>query len=433
MSKNAKIIVISVVAVLLIAGGLFIFFYGRKPAISQEAKIEFWGVFDDSDVFRTLIEEYNEIFPKVEITYYKKDYQTYEKDLLETMAAGQGPDIFMLHHTWLPRYQGKIIPVSSSEVISLKQVQEEFVDVAANDFIKESKIYALPLTVDTIALYYNKNIFNSAGLPQPPQNWEEFLTDVEKLTARDEGGNIVRAGAAVGGARNVNRSTDVVALLMLQSGARMSDENTGEVFFHRPVVLEGETFYPGERALQFYTDFANPLKSIYTWNNRMDYSIDIFSEGKAAMMLNYSYHIPTIKAKSPYLNFALAPMPQIKGSANSVNYANYWGLTVSRNSKDSQPAWQFIRWLSQKEQAKKYLELSKRPTARRDLVNWQKDDLDLAVFAQQSLSAYSWRQVDNLTIEQELADMIESVVLGEATTNEAINKAANNINLGGQP
>lgn len=427
MPKTTKIIIASVVILLLIAGGVLIFVFGRKTPPTQKAELEVWGVFDSSDVFKPLIDKFNGQYPQTTINYYKKNYETYEKDLLEAMAAGQGPDIFMIHHTWLSNYQDKIKPMPQG-MMSLRELKDEFVDVAVYDFSREDSIYALPLNIDTLALFYNKDIFNTAAIAQPPQTWEEFLTDVEKLTIRDEKGNIIRAGAAVGTARNINRSTDIISLLMLQSGAKMTNEEGTAATFSNSVTLGEEVFYPGERALEFYTDFANPLKAVYTWNDRMHYSIDAFYEGKTAMMFNYSYNIPTIKAKSPYLNFAVGEMPQID-KVNKVNYANYWGLTVSKNSKDFEPAWQFIRWLSKKENLQQYLELSGRPTPRRDLVTWQMNDPELGVFAQQSLSAYSWYQVDNLTIEQILADMIESVVLGQSTIKEAVNKAASDITL----
>jgi len=408
--------------------GLAASFPGCRGEALKEVQLEFWGVYDDSGVWHDLISEFRKEYPKTKIKYYKKTFSTYEKDLLEAMATGRGPDIFMMHNTWLPKYKDKIV-AASSELITLKEVQDNFVDVVIDDFTSGGSIAALPLSVDTLALYYNKDVFNTLGIPQPPTTWEAFSEDVKKITTKDERGNIVRAGVALGTARNINRSTDILSLLMLQSGVKMTDQERNQASFGQPLDYQGEKYYAGERSLEFYTDFANPLKSVYTWNNRMHYSIDAFYEGKAAMMLNYSYHIPTIRAKASYLNFGVAPMPQIKTSTNDINYANYWGLAASHNSDAPQRAWQFIVWLAQKENSQKYLEKTKKPAARRDLILEQKDDPDLGVFAEQSLTAYSWYQVDNLTIEKHLADMIESIVTGEATLKEAINKAVNQITL----
>ena len=425
--KSNKINLYTLIAPILVFG-LAASLPGCRNPRPDQVELEFWGVFDDSDLYKSLIDEFEAQFPNITVNYYKKTYQDYEKDLLEAMATGRGPDIFMMHNTWLARYNDRIW-AAPFDFITLKQFQNDFVDVVVDDFVIDGFIGAIPLSVDTLALYYNKDILNTSGIAQPPRTWEEFLTDVEILTIKDERGNIVRAGASLGTARNVNRSTDILSLLMLQSGAQMVNSQKTRATFDRSVNLGGEKFYPGERALEFYIDFANPLKSIHTWNTRMHYSIDAFYEGQTAMMFNYSYHIPTIRAKSPYLNFAVSEMPQIDFMDNDINYANYWGLTVSHNSQDFEPAWKFIVWLTQKEQAQKYLELAKKPTARRDLVDFQKDDPDLGVFAEQSLTARSWYQVDNSVIEIILADMIESIVVGEAIIEDAILKAVNQVNL----
>jgi len=402
-------------------------FPGCKEKPFQKVGLEMWGVFDDSDVYQSLIDRFNEDFPYIEIKYRKKTYSSYEKDLLEAMASGRGPDIFMLHNSWVPRYENKIV-AAPQKLITPKEVQDNFVDVVFDDFVINGQIAALPLSVDTLALYYNKDIFNTEGIAQPPQTWEEFLEDVEKITVRDDRGNILRAGAALGTARNINRSTDILSLLMLQSGTPIVDWGEKKAVFDEGINLpDGEIYYPGRRALRFYTSFADPTSPVYTWNRRMHYSIDAFYEGKVAMMLNYAYHLPTLRAKAPYLNFGVAFMPQIKTASKNINYANYWGLAVSHNSKNPEAAWSFIKWVTEKENAQEYLRLTKKPTARRDLVSWQKDDSELGVFALQALSAFSWKQSDNSVIEKYFAEMIESVVIGEASVEEAIEKTAQQI------
>jgi len=232
----------------------------------------------------------------------------------------------------------------------------------------------------------------------------------------------------MGTAENINRSTDILTLLMLQTGTKMTNDDYTQATFNQKIRLKEQTFSPGQEALRFYTDFSNP-KRVYCWNRQMPYSIDAFYQGKTAMMINYSHHIETIRDKASYFNFGLAPVPQIKDRDFDVNYANYWGLAVSKNSDYPIAAWKFIVYLTQRENLKKYLEQAKRPAPRRDLIEWQKTDPDLGIFANQALSAQSWHQVDNQAIEKIFADMIKSVVLGEATIEQAINKAADQVTV----
>jgi maltose-binding protein MalE len=123
-------------------------------------------------------------------------------------------------------------------------------------------------------------------------------------------------------------------------------------------------------------------------------------------------------------------MLQTKDRKIDINYANYWAYTVSKRSKSSEMAWNFLLYLAQKENAKRYSQLAHRPVAQRSLIEWQKkDNLDLTVFAGQILTARSWYQIDSSKIEKNLSDAVESIVLGTATTEKAIRTLNDQINL----
>jgi len=177
---------------------------------------------------------------------------------------------------------------------------------------------------------------------------------------------------------------------MLQNGTRMINDTKTAATFSRAV--NGKLV--GENALQFYTDFANPAKKVYTWDNQQFYSIDAFFTERTAMMLNYSHHIKTIHEKIPRLNFAVAPMPQMDLDKR-IDYASYFASAVSVSSKYPKEAWQFLLYLSSKQGITSYLNATQRPTARRDLIEFQRNDPELGVFAVQALTAQSWYQADN--------------------------------------
>ncbi len=444
---NQKAVVIAIIAGVLVLGGLAaaLLLAGEDPT-KMKANLVLWNVFDDSDVFAPLIKEFNQTYKGIKIEYYKKPVSSYENDLVNALAAGRGPDIFAVNNTWLPKHQDKLAPVPDT-TMTVKQFQDTFVDVAAKDFIASppqkssgvgvnqtplpEQIYAMPLFVDTLALFWNKDIFNSAGVSQPPADWLAFQKLVDKLRKKDENGNIVQAAACFGSASNVNRASDILSLLMLQAGSPMIDEQKGVATFDQTVTYNEENYTPGVSSLNFYTSFANPTTANYTWNNKMDYSIDAFAEGRAAMMINYAYQIPTIEAKDSHLRFAIAPMPQPQSAQKIVNFANYWGLGVSASASDTnqKAAWVFVKWLTEKDQAQKYLASAKRPAARRDLVEWQSSDTELGVFAEQALSAKSWHQADSAKIETIFNDMINSVLTRQRTVGEALQQGASQVTL----
>jgi multiple sugar transport system substrate-binding protein len=423
-------LLIGIASLLVLVTLSIILVKSMNSSIQPTAKVnlQFWGVFDDPGYFTQVINGYQKINPKTTVSYRKFNYDDYEKQLIDSFASGVGPDIWLMHNTWLPKHGDKILAMptkqkSSEPWLSFKDFQDQFVEVAVTDLTLGGQIYSLPIYVDTLGLFYNRDLFNSTGIASPPQTWEEFNGAIKKLTQLDGERRIVKSGVALGTARNINRSTDILSLLMLQSGVQMTDQNNFSATF---ASSYGNT---ADVAVQYYTDFSNSAKQVFTWNDQQHYSIDSFSEGGVAMMINYSHQIATVKAKAPRLNFSVAPVPQISMTSTAVNYANYWAPTVSKQSKNAQEAWKFLIYLSSNQGATSYLNASNRPTARRDLIPLQQNDTFLGPFATQSLSARSWYQVDNLAIESLLAEMIDDINYGRASVRDALRATESKVNV----
>jgi len=403
---------------------------GIGGGTTQSATLEFWGVFDDRGAFDKVIKDFQTQNPGIKVLYRQFSYEEYERSLIDDLAAGTGPDVVMIHNTWLPKHGDKLkvlpatIPGQKQPLLTIQDYKTNFVDVAFKDFVFNNQIYGLPLYVDTLALFYNKDILNSAGISRPPQDWEEFNSDVETITRLDGSSQVVQSAAAIGTARNINRSTDLLSALMIQTGVRMTDADNKSASFDNLV----NNTPVGELALKYYTDFANPSVRTYTWNDVQHYSVDAFIEGKTAMMFNYSHEVEVLKNKASRLNFGVAPMPQVS-STDLKNYANYWGVGVSSSSKFPNEAWKFVAYLASKEGAQSYLSATLRPSARRDTLELQRNDLDLGVFAVQALSARSWYQIDNIAIETIFADMIDDVNFGRSSVKNSLENAESRVNV----
>lgn len=399
--------------------------------------ITYWRVFDGPDAFDEIIAKYKTLHPFITINYRKLRYDEYETELLNAMAEDRGPDIFSINNTWMKKYQSKLAPMPDSitmvypvtqgtikkevvpqsrttKSISVKELKDSFVDVVSQDVIlDDGKIYGLPLYVDTLAMYYNKDLFNNAGISQVPAYWnKEFLQDVKKLTKQDTKKGLLESGAALGGSKNINRFSDILAVLMMQSGATMMSD-TGQVLFQTiPSNANSSNYNPGLDALRFYTDFADPVKESYSWNSDLPNSLDMFISGNLAIMFSYSYDLETIKTQAPKLNFSVAKLPQIEGNPpTNINFANYWVEVVSKKSPVSNEAWDFVQFMTKEEQVKSYLAKTKRPTALRSLVATQKEDDEIGVFADQVLTAKDWYHGKNvMAAEDAMAEMIDAVI-----------------------
>lgn len=429
LRSKTKITTILILAVALAVTG-----FGCKSCSDEAAdenippvELNFWGLWDDESVMAPILDEYKLLVPYVSINYQKFTFNEYESMIVNSLAAGRGPDIWMIHNTWMPKHNDKIT-CSPQEIINGQDYLSAFVDVVSFDLMIKDYVCGVALSVDTMALYYNKDLLNTAHIAQPPENWSDFKDAVEKMTKLDDWGNITQAGAAMGTSKNINRAVDILYLLMLQNGTQMVDLERYVATFNDTLDVEGEGSYnPGLVALQFYTDFASPRKKVYTWNPTLPNSIEAFTDEKVAMMFNYSYQAEELDAKAPRLNYDIAPMPQIKETNKEINYANYWAYVVSSASENSEESWRFLSFLAGKQGSEKYTEMTGRPAARRDIIQDQMQVPHLKIFANQAITARSWYQVDEYTIEGIFDKLIDDVVLETEDPEEVLSDAEDKV------
>jgi multiple sugar transport system substrate-binding protein len=425
--KNKKVIIVAGVLmtamiVLMLANALGFNPRGRGVKL-ENADLVVWGLWDESELMNSYISEFRKQYSNIKIDYRKLTPQEYETELVNALAENRGPDIFAMHHTWYSKHKNKLAPMPE-EIMTLKEYKDRFVDVVYEDFVFEDKVYGFPLYTDTLALFYNKDAFNDAGITNPPATWQELQQIVPRLTKIDQFGNFIQSGIALGTGDNINRSPDLLSALMIQTGAKMTDPNDyTKITFTQGRSQSGQNINPAELAMEYYTDFANPRKTVYTWNSSLNNSIDAFYEREVAMMIGYSYQVEAIKAKAPRLNFAVSPLPQVSLDSGLANYANYWGYGVSSQSKYPSESYQFLKFMTEKEQSQEYFLNTKRPTPRRDLIDIQSQDLDYGVFVKQVLQAKTWRQPDNNTVDKILIEAINSVNLGLFSYSRALSQA----------
>jgi len=400
--------------------------------------LEYWGVFDDNSSLASVIKNYQTVHPNIDIRYKKFRYSEYKDKILDALAEDRGPDIFSIHNTWVDEYRSKlaamppsvkipfvemkgsikkekIITVKDVPSISLVKFKNDFVDVVYEDCVRDSKeskgkkeVFCLPKSLDTLALFYNKDLLNAAGIPSPPKTWQEFQEAVKSITRYNDKGDIIQSAVGFGTSNNVERFSDILTLLMMQNGAQMAIDR--QITFNKAA---NKDYNPGIEAFQFYTAFASPTKEVYTWNKKMPSSLETFIQGKTAFFFGYSYNIPSIKAMSPKLNFGIAVVPQIAygESANQINAASYWTEAVSKKSKNANIAWHFIQHMSiNPKVVSEYLTKTKKPTALRSLISSQLDDENIYPFVSQTLTVKSWyKGIDSGAMENIFAEMVDSV------------------------
>jgi ABC-type glycerol-3-phosphate transport system substrate-binding protein len=416
-----KIIGGGVLAVALFIG-IFIYLIpylnrGSSDEPTTKITLNVWGI-EDASHFGSIFSQYKAAHPLVTVLYTQIPEDRYEKTLLNAMATDQGPDIFMTHRSWINRYSDRIMS-ASQEQLTPAQVSSLFPDIVYRDFIFHDYVYALPLYIDSLALLYNKDLFNQKGVAVTPKTWGDIKTLIPYFTEFTPNKQIKKSAIALGGsAESIPNASDIISLFMLQGGSQSIERPDQRITFDTKA----------EQGVARYNQFSTPTNASYVWSDSFKNANDAFGSGDVAMSLHYSREIPTLINKNPYLNFAVTGMPQDNPSA-PVNYADYWGLTVSLKSPNIKYAWNFIiAATTDPTLASIYLKQSGNPPALRELINTSLKDPNFGVFAKQALTAHAPFQYDVTGYRNALSQGMEAILNGQFNVTDALSKTSAEIN-----
>lgn len=440
MQKNKKVILVLIFIFIITSGfGCTKNIFKKKAVELTPVTIKVWGVYEDRANLQPLFDEYSKVHPTVNFEYRVFGYDEYENQLVNAWADDKGPDIYFLPNNWIRKFETRITPmpataqlpyreikstgissfkkvdiidsVKETTLTSLNDITKNFAPVVYRDNVINNKIYGLPLSIDTMAMFYNKDMLNNVNIPLPPSTWTEFKNAVKAITLLSEDGKFLQSGTALGTTNNITNSADITMLLIQQNGVEVN--NGSSVNFGK----NEEEINLSLQAINFYTDFSNPIKEVYSWNEEQDDSLEAFINGQVGFFFGYPFHIQQIKSRAPKLNFGISEVPQIENTNNPVNFADYWVMTVSHKTKAGDIAWGFIDFATKKENVKIYLDKTNKPTALNALINEQLNNLEIGPFSKQILTAKSWYQGKNPDIaEKYVNEMINSIKNGAANS-----------------
>jgi len=270
-----------------------------------------------------------------------------------------------------------------SSVMSSAQFENAFYPVATANLRSGADFLGIPLMMDTLALYYNEDIFQTYE-KEPPTTWEELRELATALTTKDENGRILVAGVALGATSNVDHWSDILGLLMFQNGADLTAPAACSQKGEEKICL-------GADALTFYTLFKKVDK---VWDETMPPSTMAFVGGKLAMYFAPSWRVFNIKEINPELRFKVVPVPQVSGE--NITWASFWVEGVAKKSQYQKEAWEFLKFLSQNENLEKFYQVASKRRAfgelypKVEMASKLKTNPLVAPFLVQAANAKTW-------------------------------------------
>ncbi len=405
---------------LAIGVALVILAISKGGAGANVGHVLIWGT-EDQTAFDAFVRSVYEKDETVQITYIQKSRSAFDQSLITAIADGVAPDVILLPESFILKYQDRIyeIPYAS---YPQRQFKDSFIQ-GAEIFLGATGVIALPLSVDPLVMYWNRDIFANAGIAVPPKYWDETLLLPARLTKKNQNGTLSQSAIAFGEYFNTENAKAILSGLFLQLG--------------NPIVYPGSTggyvsSLAGNpdvsSALRFYTDFSNPTSPLYSWNRSMASDKNSFVGGTLAVYFGKASELRNIREKNPNLNFDVSYFPQLRDSTVRVVPASLSGLAVLKNSKNLAGSLAVIRKLSDADSAKKWSDISLLPPLRRDLLANKPSDSFLSIFYDSALWAKGWLDPAVNSTSAIYSDLIDNVTTGSKNYADALKEAGDKIN-----
>ena len=409
--------------VLAIIGGVIAFatFKGSSSS-STLPTLTIWGTFPSSAFNQYVAMINNGSSQPLSIKYVQEAPSSFSQDFVAALARGTGPDAILIPADMILPHEDKLTLIPYTAL-----TQRNFMDAyiqEADIYLSTNGILAMPFTIDPMIMYWNRDMFNAAGIAAYPKYWDDFSALNQKLTVKDQNGNIRKSAVAMGTFSNITNAREVFGTLLLQLGNPVTAQSGGVA----ASTLKVGTAADPTPALQYFSQFVDPTNSNYSWNSGMPNDKSAFLSGTLATYFGFASEISDIRNKNPNLNFDAAPLPQVRTGGKAATYGKMFGFSIVRSSANQNAAFQVISTLTSSVYLASLSKTMYLPTVLNSL-DQNSTDPYIANFDKAALISATWLDASPSQSRQIFDNMVGSFTSGQKTANQAISDASDQYDL----
>jgi sn-glycerol 3-phosphate transport system substrate-binding protein len=307
-------------------------------------KVRFWYGLGGQlgEVIEGQIAKFNQSQDRVEVEgVFQQSYNGVQEKFQAALVGGDVPEIVQMEIHATPQF------ASSGALTPLEQFYENDPEFNFDDLVPatllnqrwEGKLYAMPINRSTPLLYYNKDLFQAAGLDpnQPPKTWQE-VRDIAKQIAKTENGQTTVYGFIP------MSSWWYFESMVWSNGGELMSEDLNNVTFAEP----------GAEVVQIWADMVHQDKTArtFTGDKANEQQQQEFIQGRAAMVLNSTADLGRYTRDIANFEFGTAFLPHMEGHEHAVPTGGAAAAIPAVVPEDKkQAAWEFIKWWTSPEQA----------------------------------------------------------------------------------
>lgn len=384
----------------------------------QKLTLLTWNAPQNEPMFRSWIESFKEDHPNVSVEWLDKTGADWATFYQAQLAAGTPPDIINVQGTLWAEYAANDYVIDLTPFLEKEpEVRDRFSKQILDYWTLDGHVYGLPYYVNKSLLYYNKLLFEQAGIDGPPQTVDELLEQAEEIAALSE------------------ETTGFVTLnfdwlywpLFASQGVEMFSEDMSGAAFNTPEAVEVLT------RLAEATE-SGAINSI-SWTGRWREPNGAFASGNVGMYQAHGGAYYNFRSMGDWIDDETVGATEFPGG---IGVFNSHGFAISKATDHPELAWEFVKHITSEEWAME--------TARRITRTVGQPAIDEALLAELSASdptgydvmqaqrsnldklTATWNSPLDAKIKNAFWPEIQAALLGQKEPQAALDEAERQVN-----
>lgn len=303
-------------------------------------EINFYGGWTGADLekMKGLVSDFNASQTAVKVNFTSQQWTNMFTKFLADYQANSTPDVVAMHTFEMGQFV-KMGVLDSNAIKSMNLKESDYVKTAWDGCLSDGVLYGVPLDINMHALYYNKDLFKSAGIDKAPATKDELIADAQKLTIDTSGKNSTESGFnaksikqyGFGFLQNHHTFYQIYAL-MNQQGYNPFTSDMTKITLDKTKTAN---------AIQFFEDLAYKYKVVPIGEKS---PIDDFKAGTVAMVVDGNWQLSGMSTVT--FDWDTAVYPQIFEKKAVWGASELLALPKNNNSTKQKAAQTFVKWLS---------------------------------------------------------------------------------------
>ncbi|TQM13396.1 ABC transporter substrate-binding protein [Pseudonocardia kunmingensis] len=359
---------------------------------------DYWTAGGTSAAADWVHEQYMAHRPDVRVERQVVPFDQYKRTVLQSASAGDVPDVLAIDNSDVAAFAAIGLLDDLTDRIAVWSGAADILPAAWRTTEYRGRRFAVPDTVNDLALYYDRTVLDAAGV-RPPSTWDELREAAARLTTDG------RYGFAVSAVQSEEATLQFLPWLWQAGGDVPTLAGTG-----------------GQAALGLYRellDAGHMSRGTLGWTQAD--LLNQFVNGQTAMMVNGPWQIPELSTSD--VDWAVAPLPR-RDTAATVIGAEDLGICAGAPHADL--AWDFVTFCKSLPVATRYTQISNQLPSSRTVSedpHWSADPA-LSVFTSQLDVARPRAYGENyLAISQDIQKAIQAALTGQAPVADALQQA----------